>query len=132
MRDMQEDAMGRLWIATEHDGVYIIDLKKKDYKHILSDATTPNALPDNTTERIFIDENNAVWIGTYKNGVSYYSPTLSLYPTIAIGDICTMTQSLDGNYWLGTNDKGIICYNPTTGSSICYSKKRPIWVPMSS
>lgn len=123
MRDMQEDAMGRLWIATEHDGVYIIDLKKKDYKHILSDATTPNALPDNTTERIFIDENNAVWIGTYKNGVSYYSPTLSLYPTIAIGDICTMTQSLDGNYWLGTNDKGIICYNPTTGSSICYSKE---------
>lgn len=123
MRDMKEDAQGRLWIATEHEGIYIVDPKRKDCRHIQTDATNPNALSDNTTERIFIDENDAVWIGTYKNGVSYYSPSLSLYPTLPVGDICTMVQGLDGNYWLGTNDKGIICRNPITGHSISYTKE---------
>lgn len=122
MRDMQEDAYGRLWIATEHEGLFILDKRKKTCEHIKSDASVANTLPDNTIECLFKGKDGAVWVGTYKNGAAYYSPTLSLYSTILLGDICTMVQSTDGNYWLGTNDNGIICYNPLTGSQVNYDK----------
>ena len=122
IRDMLEDSSGRQWIATEHQGIYILDKKKKTCDHIMSNSTFANSLPDNTIESLFKDQDGAVWVGTYKNGAAYYSPTLSLYPTLHLGDICTLIQSRDGNYWLGTNDNGIICYNPLTGSQINYGK----------
>ena len=124
IRDMKEDGMGRLWIATEHDGLYIVEPKKKTFEHILADNSTPNSIPDNTLEHIFLDDHGAVWLGTYKNGVAYYSPTLSLYPTLPLGDICTMVQDRMGNYWLGTNDKSIVCYNPATGTHLLYNKEQ--------
>lgn len=47
-------------------------------------------LPDNTLQNIYIDRAGAVWIGTYKNGIAYYSPSLSHFPTVTLGDICTI------------------------------------------
>lgn len=120
IRDMKEDGQGRLWIATEHDGLYIVDTQKRTFEHILANSNNPNTIPDNTLERIYIDKSGAIWVGTYKNGAAYYSPTLSLYSTLPVGDICTMTEDAEGNYWLGTNDNGIICYNPTTQSQRHY------------
>ena len=122
IRDMKEDAGGRLWIATEHDGLYIVHPKAKTVDQIRSDSSNPNTIPDNTLESVYIDKNGAIWFGTYKNGAAYYSPTLSLYPTLAFGDICTMTEDTEGNYWLGTNDHGIVCYNPPTNSKQVFDR----------
>lgn len=112
--DIKEDAQKRLWIATEHNGLYIIDYKKKAIEHMNYDSHKPYSLPDNTLESIFIEQNGAIWIGTYKNGVAYYSPTLSIFATIPLGDVCTMIQDKDGNYWCGTNESGIVRFNPKT------------------
>ncbi len=112
--DIKEYSDKRLWIATEHNGLYIIDYKKKITEHINYDSHNPHSLPDNTLESIFIEQNGAVWIGTYKNGVAYYSPKLSIYATIPLGDVCTMIQNNDGTYWCGTNESGIVRFNPKT------------------
>lgn len=112
--DIKEDANKRLWIATEHNGLYIIDYKEKVIEQINYDSHNPYSLPDNTLECIFIEQNDAVWIGTYKNGVAFYSPTSSIYATIPLGDVCTMIQSEDGTYWCGTNECGIVRFNPKT------------------
>lgn len=122
VRNMQEDRQGKLWIATEHDGLYIVDLKHCRLAHLLSEKDKPNSLPDNTLEGLYLDKSGAVWIGTYKNGVAYYSPSSSLYSTVPLGDICTLTQDNGGLYWCGTNDHGIVCYNPLTGSTQIYGK----------
>ena len=122
IRDIKEDAQGKLWIATEHDGLYVVDMRHRSFDHVLAEKDQSNALPDNTLENIFVEKSGAVWIGTYKNGVAYYSPTLSLYSTVPLGDICTMVQDLNGNYWCGSNDHGIVCYNPLTGQRQVYSK----------
>ncbi len=122
IRDIKEDALGKLWIATEHDGLYVVDMRHRSFEHMLAEKDKPNTLPDNTLENIFVEKSGAVWIGTYKNGAAYYSPTLSLYTTVPLGDICTMVQDLDGNYWCGSNDHGIVCYNPLTGQHQVYGK----------
>ncbi len=110
--DIKEDTHKRLWIATEHNGLYVIDYQKDVVDHIKYDSHNFYTLPDNTIESLYIDRDGTVWIGTYKNGVAYYSPKQSLYATISLGDVCTLTQDLNGNYWCGTNESGIICMNP--------------------
>ena len=112
--DIKEDSQKRLWIATEHDGLYVIDYQKHTADHIIYDSHNFYTLPDNTIECLYIERSGAVWIGTYKNGVAYYSPQLSLYATIPLGDVCTLMQDKSGNYWCGTNESGIVCMDPNS------------------
>ncbi len=112
--DIKEDSQKRLWIASEHNGLYVVDYKKCIVDHLTYDLHNFYTLPDNTIESLYIEQNGAVWIGTYKNGVAYYSPKQSLYATIPLGDVCTLTQDKKGIYWCGTNESGIVCINPQT------------------
>ncbi len=123
VRDIKEDGRGCLWMATEHDGLYKVNLRKRSLEHVVKDSGESNTLLDNTLENIYVEKTGAVWIGTYKNGVAYYSPSLSLYSTISLGDICTLVQDVDGSYWCGTNEIGILYYNPQTGQRRTYGKQ---------
>ena len=119
VRDIAKGKDGRLWIATDHEGLFILDYAKRSCKQYVK-RDLPYSLMDNSLQRIYIDRDGAVWIGTYKNGISYYSPSSKKFATIDLGDICTITQDKLGNYWCGTNDAGIVCYNPHTGDKTYY------------
>lgn len=116
IKDIKEDSRHNLWLATEHEGLFIANIHKREIQHVVYDVKNPNTLLDNTLQSIYIDKDDAVWIGTYKNGMAYYSPSLSHYPTITLGDICTIAADRDNNYWCGTNDNGLLCYNPATAT----------------
>lgn len=118
IRDIAKSKDGRLWIVTDHQGLFILDYHQKECFQYLKEEGNSSSLPDNCLQRIYIDHDGAVWIGTYKSGLAYYSPGLTKFSTIDLGDICTITQDKIGNYWCGTNDSGIVCYNPTTGQRV--------------
>lgn len=115
--NLVKDKQNRLWVATDHDGFFIIDYAHKKCKQYVKREGVTGSIPDNSLKKIYIDTDGAVWIGTYKNGIAYYSPSFTKFSTINLGDICTITQDKMGNYWCGTNDAGIICYNPITKQS---------------
>ena len=114
VRDIARGRDGKLWIATDHEGLFILDYKLKTCKQYVK-RDQANSLMDNCLQKVYIDRSDAVWIGSYKNGIAYYSPSSTKFSTIDLGDICTITQDKLGNYWCGTNDAGIVCYNPVTG-----------------
>ena len=120
IRDMASTSDGRLWMATDHDGLVVVDYRRKTCRQYLKDDYKQNSLPDNSLQRIFIDKDDAVWLGTYKNGLAYFSPSFSRFTTIPLGDVCTITQDVKGNLWCGTNDAGILSYNPVTGQTVRY------------
>lgn len=120
IRDMASTSDGRLWMATDHDGLVVVDYRRKTCRQYLKDDYKQNSLPDNSLQRIFIDKDDAVWLGSYKNGVAYFSPSFSRFTTIPLGDVCTITQDAKGNLWCGTNDAGILSYNPVTGQTVRY------------
>lgn len=102
IRDLQVNANGASWVATDHHGLFYIDFKTKachQYVH----SNVRGSIVDNSLQKVYIDNFGAVWVGSYKNGVAYYSPSSSKFNTIPLGDVCTITQDLAGNLWCGTN-----------------------------
>lgn len=121
MRDLQVDPNGALWVATDHHGLFYIDFKSKTF-HQYVHSNARGSIVDNSLQKVYIDNFGAVWVGSYKNGVAYYSPSSSKFNTIPLGDVCTITQDLAGNLWCGTNDMGIVGYNPVTGQTWHFGK----------
>ena len=122
IRDIAKTRDGRLWIATDHEGLFILDYVHKTCRQYVKLDGIKGCLSDNTLQKIYIDRKDNVWIGTYKNGIAYYSASSTKFSTIRLGDICTITQDRSGNLWCGTNDAGIVSYNPKTGQQQTYGK----------
>ena len=123
IKNMDEDKDGRLWMATEHEGLLMLDGKDHTVHQYINDRNTQGALPDNTVQSLMIDSNEALWVGTYKNGIAYNWIGMSLFQLWNIGDVCTITKDpATGDYWCGTNDAGIIRYNPLTHQSRRYTR----------
>ena len=122
IRDIVKGPEGKTWIATDHDGLFILDYQNKKIQQYLKDDTEDGSISDNSLTKLYVGNNSAVWIGTYKSGVDYYSPSFNRFETLALGDVCAITEDQQGNYWCGTNDEGIVSYNPKTGQKVQYGQ----------
>ena len=112
-----------LWLACDHDGLVVVDMKNKQWKQFLNNKHDETSLSDNTLRTLYLDNRNTVWIGTYKNGVNQYIPGVSSLKSVELGDITTTCEDKYGNYWLGTNDVGILVYNPKTNEVVNHFTK---------
>ena len=112
-----------LWLACDHDGLVVIDMKNKQWKQFLNNKHDETSLSDNTLRTLYLDNRNTVWIGSYKNGVNQYIPGVSSLKSVELGDITTTCEDKYGNYWLGTNDVGILVYNPKTNEVVNHFTK---------
>ena len=121
--DLALDNHRRLWMATDHHGLCIVsidDKQMKSFKTVRNDETT---ISDNTLRKIYRDQLGRMWISTYMNGVNFYSENLFRFKNVAVGNINTVCVDRQGDYWLGTNDRGIIHYRPQTGEQTIYNKE---------
>lgn len=82
IRDIAYDRKNRLWIATDHDGLFVLDLEGRKCKQYVKREGMTGSIPDNSLQKVIIDRNDAVWIGTNKNGVAYYSQSSTKFSTI--------------------------------------------------
>ena len=116
--DIKADRRGWLWVATDHEGLYVINLKKHEYRQFLSNKFDQSTLSDNTPKHVYVDRSGSVWIGTYKNGANQYVEGVASLNSIELGDINTVSEDRHGNYWIGTNDRGILVYDPKGGQVV--------------
>ena len=112
-----------LWLACDHDGLIVIDLKSKQWKQFLNNKLDETTISDNTLRCLLKADDGSMWIGTYKNGVNQYVPGLSSLKSIELGDVTTASEDKFGNYWVGTNDEGIKVYDPKRGEVISHYTK---------
>ena len=118
------DNRGWIWIATDHEGLFVIDPESKEVKQFKNNKFDTTSLSENTAKHLMVDKNGSMWIATYRNGVNQYIEQLEGFKTLELGDVNTTTEDTQGNYWLGTDNRGIIKYNPHTGESEIYDKAR--------
>ena len=102
----------------------MIDLKSKEVKQLLNNKFDMTSLSDNTIRHIMLDRSGSVWISGYRNGLNQYIENLSGFRTLELGDVNTTTEDTQGNYWFGTDNRGIIKYMPHTGETEVYDKAR--------
>lgn len=112
------DRKGLLWVATDHEGLFAVDLKNRHFRQFKHEKFDPTTVSDNTLKNIYQDYDGQIWIGTDKNGVNQYRKSASYAHYAELGDVNTATEDLYGNLWIGTNDRGIIVYNPKTGEQM--------------
>ena len=112
--DLKVDARGRIWLATDHEGLLVVDLKNHEMRQFLN---------NNTLRNIYMDDHGLVWIGSFKNGVNMYKEGSASMMNLEVGDINAVAEDRFGNYWLGSNDRGILVYNPKRQEVVAHYTK---------
>ena len=120
--DVKFDKKRRMWLATDHHGLIVIDLKTKELRQFLHDKHDDTSISDNTLRIIYPDQMGRMWLGSYLNGISCYTESSSNFRNIELGNINTVCVDKAGKYWLGTNDAGIMCFDPVTEEKVIYDK----------
>lgn len=116
--DVLTDRHGLLWVATDHTGLFAINLKTREMRQFLYDKFDPSSLSDNTPRNLYEDKDGQIWIGTYKNGANQYRAGSTYARNIELGDVNAIVEDRYGHFWVGTNDRGIIVYDAETNEQL--------------
>jgi signal transduction histidine kinase/ligand-binding sensor domain-containing protein/DNA-binding response OmpR family regulator len=130
VRGVTEAQLGRIWVATDHGGINIIDKKNQSVSYVLSSQDAENGLAHNSVNALYKDAEGIIWIGTYKKGLNYYHENIirfkhfkqqpSVPGSLPFDDINRFAEDKHGNLWIGTNGGGLLYYNRALDSYTRY------------
>lgn len=108
VRVMAQDKEGRLWIGKDRSGLEVMDKRTGEVTRLECKPEEEHTLPGNTVTALHCDNEGAVWIGTYKQGVALYHPDLFQFDCLAAGDVNALAPCARGGLWLGLNNGGVV------------------------
>lgn len=112
-----EDENGLIWLATDHGGINLIDRKTLKTYYLTHNEGNANSIAQNSTISMHKDNEQIIWIGTYKQGISYHHQQMHMFPMIdhrknlPFDDVNKFVEDESGNLWIGTNGGGIVHYD---------------------
>ena len=115
VRDVAADASGRVWIATDHDGL-LVYTPGEDTAGLFSGERSPDTpFLGECIQCLYCDNNGVIWLGTYKSGLSFIYDGKNTFAQTPLGDVTTILEDIAGILWCGTDGQGIFRYDPETG-----------------
>jgi len=126
---LAEDNSGRMWISTQHNGVFCLTLSDDSQirkENILNLNVASGRLISDNIEDLCTDAKGRVWMGSQEGYVFLYNQKTKtvedysdVFPTLTEGVQNIMMDDNTGHLWISTNKK-IIEYDPETGGQISY------------
>ena len=110
----------KIWLATEGDGLYLYDVKSKEWKNYRH-ADGKSGLNSNYVRSLALDTENRLWVGTY-GGLNIYKEGTDNFSSIKSSEIQegslsqnsvrSIFRDSQGGMWLGTYWGGLNYYHP--------------------
>ena len=124
IQDFIEPVPGELWIASQIDGLFVVDLKSGRLRHVQHQRALPTTLADDTLTKLFRDRSGLIWIGSASDLVSYDPQSAVLtVPSEAIRPnssadtwIDVLLPAHNGMIWTGTAADGVYVIDPSAGA----------------
>ncbi len=118
VRDITEDARGRLWVATMDDGIVRLDSRTGRRTWFRHRAAAPGSLAGNRTTRLLMDRSKTgIWFGLENAGVDHLdlaTDSISHHRfdendpmSLRSNSIWALAQDASGLLWVGTFSGGI-------------------------
>ena len=114
-RRVIQDSFGNVWIGNFSSGIDFIPQSTADF-HTLKNLQQPL----HNTSGIYCDRQGYLWIGQenlicqYQNGQIVHSWDFGKYLFNTSAIIYSFMEDHLGNIWFGTNDNGVLVFNPHT------------------
>ena len=118
------DKSGNLWIGSDK-GLHILDINTFKLDYYRPNRSNLYSLSTRSIRSILIDDFGISWVGTYQGGLNKYDNNLNEFNlrTVAGGQlyagesaIVTSLAASRNQIYIGTDGKGVLAYNKTTGN----------------
>jgi len=119
VRDIVENKDGLLWLGTENDGVYVLKTDNDSIEVKIRLNTANSKLSSNIVRKIFFENENDVWIGSF-SGLSIYNQqtqecnTLNFLKTetvVSNNSVHDIMRDSTGGIWLAIYLGGVSYYH---------------------
>ncbi|MDL2211061.1 response regulator [Bacteroides sp. OttesenSCG-928-M17] len=116
-----KQSTNRLWVATEGDGLYLVNLKTKEiqnYRHVAGDS---KSISSNYIRSLALDAQNRLWIGTFNDLNIYHEGTDSFVShtsnplqdgSLSQNSVRSIFIDSQEGVWLGTYFGSLNYYHP--------------------
>lgn len=103
-----------IWIATNHRGLFLYNPETEEMQHYVHRMNDAQGLLSNNVNSLLVDSHQTLWVGYYKNGISYSRQHLDMGKQYQAeyGEINAMIVSAHGTRWIGTDGNGLWRENP--------------------
>ena len=116
---ISQDADHRLWLATHHSGILLVDPLNQSVKRLHADSEPPNGLPPGQIKTVLHASNGVTWVGS-SLGLYRFDRKTETFSGFTVKDglanahIYGLLEDDAGNLWMSTND-GLSRFSPSSG-----------------
>ncbi|MDC7221922.1 MAG: diguanylate cyclase [Spirochaetales bacterium] len=117
--ELHFDKNDALWVGTYANGLYKQVGEGNDFVRYGREEDAPHRLDDNRVTLLYTDKKERLWLGTTE-GLHLYNEATGAFEVILFDNrypleeqdiVYSMTEDEEGNFWIGTYNRGVIVRN---------------------